>query len=130
MRVVVYGGRDYPNRENVFRWLGNLFNPVYPNDEEGRAGTWLPRPDLHLIVGRAPGVDSFAEDWAVVHWVPYTPYEADWPKYGKSAGYIRNKQMRDEGKPDIGVAFPGGKGTANMTALLKERKIPILEIYE
>jgi len=42
------------------------------------------------------------------------PFPADWSRHGKSAGPIRNRQMLIEGRPDIVVAFPGGKGTANM----------------
>jgi len=53
------------------------------------------------------------------------PFPADWGKYSKSAGYIRNKQMLAEGKPDLVVAFPGGKGTANMVKLAKLANIPI-----
>lgn len=112
----------------MFKWLGFLFNPVYPEDEGGAGGTWLPRPDLHLILGRAKGVDEFAEDWAVVHWVNYSVYPADWDKYGKGAGAIRNKQMLDEGKPDIVIAFPGGPGTANMVKQARAAKVAVLEI--
>ena len=32
----------------------------------------------------------------------------------KSAGHIRNQVMLDKGKPDVVVAFPGGRGTADM----------------
>ena len=38
---------------------------------------------------------------------------ADWTKHGKAAGPIRNQKMLDE-CPDLVVAFPGGKGTADM----------------
>ena len=48
--------------------------------------------------------------------IPVKTFEADWDRHGKAAGPIRNKQMLDEGKPDLVVAFEGGKGTANMIA--------------
>ena len=41
-------------------------------------------------------------------------YPAQWDVYGRRAGPIRNQEMIDEGKPDGVVAFPGGKGTADM----------------
>lgn len=128
MRVLVCGGRDYKDRANVYRWLTTMFEPAYPNDVNGTAGTWLPRPDLHLIVGGAKGADQFAEDWAVVHWVQYSVYTADWNKHGKAAGYIRNRQMLEEGKPDLVIAFPGGNGTADMVAQARAAKVPVLEI--
>ena len=47
---------------------------------------------------------------------------------GLSAGPARNQRMLDEGKPDAGIAFPGGPGTADMTRRLKEAGIPVWEI--
>jgi hypothetical protein len=44
------------------------------------------------------------------------PYPADWDKYGKAAGPIRNKQMLDEGNPEkvIAFRFKNSRGTQNM----------------
>ena len=55
-------------------------------------------------------------------------YPADWDTHGRGAGPIRNKQMLEEGKPDLVIAFPGGKGTANMIGQAKEAGIPVREI--
>ena len=35
--------------------------------------------------------------------------------------------MLVEGKPDVGLAFPGGKGTADMTERLRKAKIKVIE---
>ena len=51
--------------------------------------------------------------------MPVSIYPADWDKHGKAAGPIRNKQMIDEGKPDLVIAFPGGRGTAGAVRLAK-----------
>ena len=53
-------------------------------------------------------------------------YPADWKKYGKSAGPLRNQRMIDEGKPDLVVAFPGGVGTADMISRAKAYNISVL----
>ena len=50
-------------------------------------------------------------------------FKADWDKFGRAAGPIRNAQMLREGKPDLVVAFPGGRGTANMVAQAKARAL-------
>ena len=42
-------------------------------------------------------------------------YVADWATHGKKAGPLRNQRMIDEGHPDLVIAFPGGKGTDDMT---------------
>jgi hypothetical protein len=36
--------------------------------------------------------------------------------------------MLDEGIPDLVVAFPGGRGTANMVRQARERGFEILEV--
>lgn len=40
-----------------------------------------------------PTVDLLAEAWAEMHNVPVRPFPANWDKYGKSAGPIRNGEM-------------------------------------
>lgn len=70
-----------------------------------------------------------AVDWAVINWCPFTEFPADWDKYGKSAGYIRNQQMLDEGCPDYVVAFPGGAGTNMMKRIASKAGVPVIEAY-
>lgn len=75
-------------------------------------------PNLHIITGGCRGADTFAAQWARDNNVPYDVYPADWRKYGRAAGPIRNKQMLTVGKPDLVVAFhpdlSNSKGTLNM----------------
>lgn len=94
--------------------------------EPDQYGNWL--PDVFVISGKARGADTLAIDWAVVNWQDYKEFPADWEKYGKSAGYIRNQQMLDEGKPDIVVAFPGGAGTRMMVNIARKAGVEVLEV--
>jgi hypothetical protein len=109
MKILACGGRSYLNRDRVFRSLDEL------------------KPD-HVIHGGASGADSLAGIWARNRGVALTVYKADWEKHGSAAGPIRNQQMLDEGKPDLVVAFPGGKGTADMVKRAKRAGIKIVEI--
>jgi hypothetical protein len=86
-----------------------------------------------LIEGEAPGADRMARNWAVQTGVPVLKYPADWDRYGKAAGPIRNQFMLDDGKPTHAVAFydrPRGesKGTADMVRRLKKAGVPVEEI--
>jgi ABC-type Fe3+-hydroxamate transport system substrate-binding protein len=47
-------------------------------------------------------------------------------KYGPSAGPIRNGRML-EYKPDLVIAFPGGRGTANMVKQARKAGIAVVE---
>lgn len=97
MRVLVCGGRDFIDGAAVKSALDAL-----------------PEGPLTIIEGGASGADNFARLWAEFRGVPCETYRADWSAHGRAAGPIRNKQMLDEGKPDLVIAFPGGRGTANM----------------
>lgn len=109
MRVLVCGGRDFKDINFVHTWLDKLFAPTYPNDTHGGAGTWLPRPDLVIITGGAKGVDSIAADWATINWV-------------------KQEEYLDGGKPDLIIAFPGGRGTADMVSQAGAYRIPVMDI--
>ena len=100
MRVLVCGGRQYRDRHRLEDLL----------DAYRKAWTIS-----HIISGGAPGADRLAEQWADDRQIPCLLYPAQWKRYGVSAGPIRNQQMLDEGRPDLVLAFPGGKGTADMT---------------
>lgn len=91
---------------------------------------WLPS-DIHIIAGGARGADNAAVDWAIVSHAPFTEYHADWEKYGKNAGPVRNQYMLDEGKPDIVLAFPSknSRGTWDMVRRAEKAGVPVL-IYK
>ncbi len=99
MRLLVCGSRNY----NDYTTLERVLNEFHAN-----------YPITLLIEGGARGADSLAARWAFRHNVDKKTYPANWDKYGMAAGPIRNQQMIDEGKPNHVIAFPGGKGTADM----------------
>ena len=53
---------------------------------------------------------------------------ANWNYYGNSAGHIRNSWMIKFLFPDLVIAFPGGKGTADMVRQAKSKNIDVWEI--
>lgn len=115
-RVLVCGGRDYDDYERVKGVLDKLLDWC-----GGRGG-------LIIIQGMAPGADSLARRWAEDNGVETIGFRASWDLYGKRAGYIRNSQMLDEGKPDLVIAFPGGAGTNMMVKLSIDACIQTIRI--
>jgi hypothetical protein len=94
-RLIVCGGRDYADRERVFEVL-DLLAPV------------------EIAQGEANGADSLAKAWAAKRGVPCARFPALWNVDRKSAGAKRNRRMFAGFEPDGTVAFPGGRGTADM----------------
>jgi hypothetical protein len=125
MRVLVCGGRDFTDQEFVIRTLDRL-SLKWPKTPPDEYGNWLPA--VTIIAGEAQGVDVHAAAWAMVNHTNYRGFAADWAKHGKAAGPIRNQQMIQEGRPDLVVAFPGGRGTADMVARAKKAGIEVMEI--
>lgn len=81
-----------------------------------------------ILHGGASGADRLAGQWAERCGVNNIEFTAHWNQYGKRAGYVRNAQMLEEGKPDLVVAFPGGKGTAMMVKLARDAGVEVIEV--
>ncbi len=80
-------------------------------------------PITEVVSGGAAGADSDGEIWACELNIPVRRFAADWDKHGKAAGPIRNAEMADYAEALI--AFPGGKGTANMVKQAKKKGLKI-----
>lgn len=115
-RILVCGGRHYRDRFNLYKQLNEI------SAERG----WS---KVTVITGMATGADSLAWDWAFLNFHYIMEFPANWAKYGNSAGYKRNVQMLKEGKPDLVVAFEGGKGTQNMIDIAKNAGVDIIQVF-
>lgn len=98
VKVLVTGGRDYQCQDTVDRTL----NAIHDKS-----------PIELLINGGAKGADTLCQHWAKLAGVRIHTQMAEWAKHGKAAGPMRNVAMLTM-KPDLLVAFPGGKGTEHM----------------
>lgn len=113
MKVLICGGRDYADAVTMTRLL----------DKYHRQAKFT-----EVIHGGARGADTLAGQWAASRGIPVTVFPADWEKYGRIAGHIRNNQMLREGKPALVIAFPGNRGTANMIAIAGASRTPYYEV--
>ena len=102
-RVIVAGGRDFTDEEYLNASLNEIKNEYV---------------EIEIVSGHANGADKLAEEYARRLGLALKVFPADWRKYGKAAGPIRNREMLSyimEGSPVV-VAFWDGqsKGTKNM----------------
>lgn len=67
-----------------------------------------------VVSGKARGVDTLGEWFAIRKGIPFTRFEADWSKEGSVAGYNRNQRMGDYGEALIAVWDGRSVGTAHM----------------
>lgn len=109
LRILVTGDRHWVDFKTIAREIERVFHA---------------RQDLHapeqvlIIEGGASGADSHAARVAELAGYRCQEFPAQWDKYGRAAGPIRNQQMIDEGRPDIVLAFHSdlakSKGTKDM----------------
>jgi len=112
VKIIVAGGRDFSNYPLMKERLDYLFQNI-------------PKNELVIISGMARGADTLALRYASEMGIPVIKMPADWNKYKKSAGYIRNEDMAKIA--DGLVAFWDGqsRGTANMIAIANSKNLVV-----
>lgn len=108
MKIMVTGGRHYNDEDHIRKTFEQFIREHGVPDE--------------LIVGDATGADSLARVIAMELGIPVTVFYANWVKYKKAAGPVRNEEMVKQ-RPDFCLPFPGNRGTANAIALCKRRGV-------
>jgi hypothetical protein len=93
-RVLVCGGRNYQDWHAVADTLRRLHERL---------------PICLIIHGCDPGAATLATRWALSAGVPTSGFDADFQSHGPAAERLRNERMLVESKPDLVVAFPGGR---------------------
>ena len=88
--IGIVGSRTFTNREKAFLVMAKL------SELRGIS-------IASIISGGAKGADSIAEEYAKSNRIPIKIHRADWKKYGKIAGFIRNAYIINDS--DIIVAF-------------------------
>ena len=109
---LVCGGRTFSDRDYMFSALDELRVLCQP---------------IKLIHGAARGADRMADAWAASRGVPALAMPAQWDRYGRRAGSLRNEQMLLE-QPDLVIAFTGGVGTAHMVRIARRDGYPVLDL--
>lgn len=101
-RIIIAGGRDFQD----YRLLRSTVDKLLQNK--------LRKEKIVIICGMAKGADMLGARYAQEREYHIRYFPADWDKYGKRAGPIRNEEMAKNA--DALVAFWDGEssGTKNM----------------
>lgn len=108
--VIIAGSRDFNDYELVCAKCAAFFAHRTPTS---------------IVCGEARGADTLGRRWAVEHGIRVDSYPADWDRFGKRAGFIRNEQMAMNA--DALIAFWDGRsrGTKHMIDIAQQRGLPV-----
>lgn len=112
IRIIVAGSRTCSDYKLISKVLSEYVKTCIDNG-------------IHpeFVSGGCRGVDTIAEMFCKQNNYPKKVFKADWERYGKRAGYLRNKQMADYAAETGGIliAFWDGesRGTKMMIKLAK-----------
>lgn len=112
MKLIVAGSRNYIYNEKHYNFLFGLKDKI-----------------SEIVSGGCRGADRFGELFASDYNIPIKYFMAEWNRYGKSAGPVRNGKMARYA--DACLILPGGgKGSNNMLKQAKENNLIIYKIME
>ena len=114
IKLLIAGGRDFSDYERLKQYMDKL-RKKYIIDE--------------IVCGMARGADMLGYKYAIENNIKVIEFPADWDKYGKRAGYLRNYDM---GKYcDNGFIFwnKSSKGTKHMIDIMNKLNKKIVILY-
>jgi hypothetical protein len=120
-RILVCGDREWANGRMIYDMLS------YVKDKRG----------IEVIIeGEAKGADKLGRMAALALGITedkILKFPAEWTKYNRAAGPIRNAQMLKEGKPTLVLAFHDNidksKGTKDMVTKAKRAGVKYILCY-
>lgn len=121
LKVIIAGSRTLEDYSKFCFIVGPEILQLYTS----------PSMSIEIVSGGARGIDTLAVKFAKQHLHPYKIMRADWDAFGKSAGYIRNKQMADYADVLIAVWDGKSKGTENMIEQMQKlNKKVIIKLWD
>ena len=112
-RVIIAGSRSYNDYRELCKIMDNLLQ------------TKRRQKKIVIICGMARGADMLGARYAQERKYTIRYFPAQWEKYGKAAGYIRNEEMAKNA--DALVAFWDGEsqGTRHMITIAKNHNLAV-----
>lgn len=103
MKIIIAGSRNIQNKKLIFETLDKYKDKI-----------------TEVVCGEATGVDIIGKEWGLKNNIPIKSFPAEWDKYGRMAGPIRNMDMGDYA--DYLIAFWDGQsvGTKHMFTYMQQ----------
>lgn len=113
-RVIIAGTRDFNDYELLKSYCDYMLSKKVESGEE-----------IVVLSGGASGADALGEQYAKERGYNILHYPAQWDKYGRRAGPMRNRQMADNADALIAYWDGESRGTKNMIEEAKKRGLMV-----
>lgn len=113
-RVIIAGTRDFNDYDLLKSYCDYMLSQKAKSGEE-----------IVILSGGASGADALGEQYAKERGYNLLHFPAQWEKYGRQAGPMRNREMANNA--DALIAYWDGKsrGTKNMIEEAKKRGLMV-----
>jgi hypothetical protein len=108
MKVIVAGSRNIVDQKIIFNIIESSNFEI-----------------TEIVSGTARGVDQIGEKYGLTNNIPIVMFPANWNKYGKSAGYVRNTEMAKYADALIAVWDGKSSGTRHMIKIMHDMQKPV-----
>ena len=107
LRIIVAGSRDFDDYDLLEHTISE-----YLTNRHKMSMNYM---HVEIVSGTARGADKLGEKFAKLMDFDLKRFPADWFKYGKRAGYLRNEEMAKYASKEIGVLIAFWDGESNGT---------------
>ena len=118
IRIIIAGSRNFNDYALLEKALNKYIEDTKINPDE-----------IEIVSGHARGADSLGELFAKNNKLQLTKFPAQWDKYGKSAGFLRNREMANYALQETGVLFAfwdgQSRGTNHMINFSREKGLEV-----
>lgn len=115
-KVIIAGSRTY----NDYKFASNKIR-FYLSQ--------IPSNNITIVSGGAKGADAIGERYAKENKIPLKIFPANWEKFKRSAGFIRNTEMANYATHLIAFWDGKSKGTEMMIDIARLKKINTRIVY-
>lgn len=114
IKVIIAGGRDFTDYNLLKRNCDHILSRRHP--------------DVIIVSGKARGADSLGERYAKERGYLVHEFPADWNRFGKKAGYLRNSEMARHADALIAFWDNNSRGTKHMIDLAIQHNLKVIVV--
>jgi len=113
-KIIIAGGRDFKDYNLLCESCDEFFKEWHPN--------------IVTVNGGARGSDRLGGKYSINKGYLIKPFPADWERFGRAAGVIRNEEMAQYA--DAAIVFWDGKsvGSKSMIDLAKSNGLNVMVV--